>query len=122
MKIREFYAAIIANEANTTEVREHAQNELAKMDAQNEKRRNTPSKASKENALLIADLLPKMQENVVYTSAQVAEMMEVNTSKASALLRSMVANKQAHCTGEVKSANGKGKVKAYMLGAEVEGE
>lgn len=113
MKIREFYNAIIANETNTEEVREHAQNELAKMDAQNEKRRNTPSKKAQENAVLCKELLAKLKPNTVYTSTQVGELMEVNTSKGSVLLRDLV---KANSMVEVEPVKGKsGKVKAYML-------
>ena len=113
MKIRDFYNAIIANETNTEEVREHAQNELAKMDAANEKRRNTPSKAAQANTVLCKELLAKLQPNTVYTSAQVGELMEVNTSKGSVLLRDLV---KANSMVEVEPVKGKsGKVKAYML-------
>ena len=113
MKIREFYTAIIANETNSAEVREHAENELIKMDAANEKRRNTPSKAAQENAVLISELRPKLEKNVVYTSAQVGELMQVSTSKASVLLRDLV--KSNHMI-ECEPVKGKsGKVKAYMV-------
>ena len=113
MKIREFYNAIIANETNTEEVREHAQNELAKMDAANEKRRNTPSKAAQANAVLCKELFAKLQPNTVYTSAQIGEMLDVSTSKGSVLLRDLV---KANSMVEVEPVKGKsGKVKAYML-------
>ncbi len=113
MKIRDFYTAVAANENNTAEVREHAQNELAKMDAANEKRRNTPSKAAQANAVLCKELLAKLKPNTVYTSAQVGELMEVNTSKGSVLLRDLV---KANSMVEVEPVKGKsGKVKAYML-------
>lgn len=113
MKIRDFYTAVAANENNTAEVREHAQNELAKMDATNEKRRNTPSKAAWANAVLCKELLVKLQPNTVYTSAQVGELMKVSTSKGSVLLRDLV---KANSMVEVEPVKGKsGKVKAYML-------
>lgn len=113
MKIREFYTAVIANEANTEEVREHAKNELAKMDAANEKRRNTPSKAAQANVVLCKELLAKLQPNIVYTSAQIGEMLSVSTSKGSVLLRDLV---KANSMMEVEPVKGKsGKVKAYML-------
>lgn len=109
MKIRDFYTAVAANENNTAEVREHAQNELAKI----EKRRNTPSKAAQANAVLCKELLAKLKPNTVYTSAQVGELMEVNTSKGSVLLRDLV---KANSMVEVEPVKGKsGKVKAYML-------
>ena len=100
-------------ETNSAEVREHAENELIKMDAANEKRRNTPSKAAQENAVLISELRPKLEKNVVYTSAQVGELMQVSTSKASVLLRDLV--KSNHMI-ECEPVKGKsGKVKAYMV-------
>ena len=113
MKIRDFYTAIIANENNTAEVREHAQNELAKMDAANEKRRNTPSKAAQANAELLVTLRPMLKANTVYTSAQIGEMLSVSTPKGSVLLRDLV---KANSMVEVEPVKGKsGKVKAYML-------
>lgn len=114
MKIREFYNAVIANETNTEEVREHAQNELAKMDAQNEKRRNTPSKKAQENEVLANELLTKMEQNTVYTSAQVGEMMGgIHSSKATAILKVLIERNTVKCVGEVKGKSGK--VKGYQM-------
>ena len=113
MKIRDFYTAVAANEANTAEVREHAENELMKMDAANEKRRNTPSKVAQANAELLVTLRPMLEANTVYTSAQVGEMMQISTSKASVLLRDLVkSNEMIECE-PVKGKSGK--VKAYMV-------
>ena len=59
------------------------------------------------------ELLAKLKPNTVYTSAQVGELMEVNTSKGSVLLRDLV---KANSMVEVEPVKGKsGKVKAYML-------
>ena len=119
MKIRDFYTAVIANESNTAEVREHAQNELAKMDAQNEKRRNTPSKTAQMNDVLIENLLPMLDAQTVYTSSAIGEKLGVSTSKASAILRRMV---EVHKTmKEVESVKvNKSKVKGYMVCSKVE--
>lgn len=114
MKIRDFYNAVIANETNTEEVREHAQSELAKMDAQNEKRRNTPSKKAQENEVLADELLAKMEQNTVYTSAQVGEMMGgIHSSKATAIIKVLVERKVVDYVGEVKGKSGK--VKGYQM-------
>ena len=117
MKIRDFYTAVAANEANTEEVRQHAQDELNKMDAANEKRRNTPSKTAVANGLLADELVTKLEKNIVYTSAQIGEMMGgIHSSKATALIRILEERGIMRETSEkVKSASGKGKVKGYLL-------
>lgn len=119
MKIRDFYTAVIANESNTAEVRAFATAEIEKMDAMNEKRRNTPSKAAKENDALIENLLPMLDAQTVYTSSAIGEKLGVSTSKASAILRRMV---EVHKTmKEVESVKvNKSKVKGYMVCSEVE--
>ena len=115
MKIRDFYTAVAANEANTEEVRQHAQSELDKMDAANEKRRNTPSKTAVANGLLADELLPKLVKDTVYTSAQVSEMMGgVHPSKATAIIKVLIERGAMIETAEkVKAKNGK--VKGYQL-------
>lgn len=119
MRIRDFYTAVIANETNTAEVRTFATTEIKKMDAMNEKRRNAPSKAAKENDALIEDLFPMLNAQTVYTSSAIGEKLGVSTSKASAILRRMV---EIHKTmKEVDSVKvNKSKVKGYMVCSEAE--
>ena len=56
MTKREFLTAVLAMEGVTADVAEFAQAEVAKLDAVNEKRRNTPSKKDVENAPIMETL------------------------------------------------------------------
>ena len=52
MTNREFFNAVVADENAAVEIREYAQAQLDKMDAANEKRRNSVSKTEAANAPL----------------------------------------------------------------------
>ena len=110
MTNREFYA-IVANANISEEVTKFAKEAESKLDARNEKRRNTPTKAQEANATLRADMVKFITENGAKVAAEVAAEFAVSTQKASALLG------QAVSAGEIKVADlkvkGKGTVKQY---------
>lgn len=112
MTNREFYEAI-ANGTVTAEVIEHAEAALAKMDATNEKRRNTPSKKAVENQPLIDTIVNEILTNEPKTATDIAGVLGVSVQKASALLRQVVADGKATAT-DVKVPK-KGTQKAYTL-------
>jgi predicted Rossmann fold nucleotide-binding protein DprA/Smf involved in DNA uptake len=112
MTQRDFYNAII-NGTITEDVINTAKAQLAKMDATNEKRRNTPTKAQKENAPLVDKIVNEVLGETPKTASEIAAELEITVQKASALLRSIVANGQAVST-DVKLPK-KGTVKAYTL-------
>lgn len=110
MTKREFFEAVIATVENTDLV-DFAQSELTKMDERNAKRKNTPSKTAIANEPIkeaIVEALSNHEEPL--TASQVAEMVEISTQKASALLRQI----NGLTITEVK-VKGKGKVKGYAL-------
>lgn len=113
MTNREFLTAISTNESVPTEVAEYATAALAKMDAANEKRKNTPSKKAVENAPLIEKILNEVLTTEAKTASDVAAEIEVSTQKASALLRQIVAEGKA-IVEDVKVPK-KGVQKAYRL-------
>lgn len=112
MTNREFYNAIVNGTIND-EVTAFAQAALEKMDATNEKRRNTPSKTAIENQPLIDTIVTSILTHEVKTASDVATELGVSVQKASALLRQIVADGKA-TVEDVKVAK-KGTQKAYKL-------
>ena len=112
MTNREFYNTIITSNIND-EITAYAEAALAKMDATNEKRRNTPSKAQKENAPLVESILNGVLTAEPKTASDVAAELGISVHKASAVLRSIVADGKA-VQGETKVAK-KGVQKTYTL-------
>ena len=113
MTNREFYTAI-ANGSINDEVIAHATASLEKMDAANEARKNKPSKKALENAPIVEQIVNTvLSTETAMTAGQVAEAVGISTQKASALLRSIVADGRATVT-DVK-VPGKGTNKAYIL-------
>lgn len=112
MTNREFYEAIVNGTIND-EVTAHAQSALEKMDATNEKRRNTPSKTAIENQPLIDTIVGGILTAEPKTASDVAAELGVSVQKASALLRAIVADGKA-TVSDVKVAK-KGTQKAYAL-------
>jgi predicted HTH transcriptional regulator len=112
MTYREFLTNI--KEANINdEMTAYAEAALNKMDAANEKRRNTPSKKAVENQPLIDKIVDEILTNEAKTASDVAAELEVSVQKASALLRAIVADGKA-IVSDVKIAK-KGVQKAYTL-------
>lgn len=112
MTNREFYNAVITANVND-EITEYATAALAKMDATNEKRRNTPSKKAIENQPLIDQIVNEILTHEPKTASDVANEIGVSVQKASALLRAIVASGVA--TAEDVKVAKKGTQKAYKL-------
>jgi methylphosphotriester-DNA--protein-cysteine methyltransferase len=108
MTNREFYNAIINSEVSA-DLKAHAENEIAKLDARNAKRASTPSKTQVANAPLIEavrEYLEKATEPKC--SAEIAEALEMTSNKVAALLKNIeVEVSEKHYN--------KRKVKAYAL-------
>ena len=110
MTMREFMEQVIS--ANISmEMTEYAQTAIAKMDAKNEKRKTTQSKTQEANAEIKAKILEMMDNETVYTSAQISEVMALSTAKVTALLMQLVKDGKVE-KSEVK-IKGKGKVNGY---------
>lgn len=117
MTERDFLKAVIGA-AVADEVKEYAENALAKMDAKNEKRRNTPTKAQEANKELSESIVAMLKENAkgadnAMTAAAIGAEMGISTQKASSLATKLVNDGFALAT-EVKE-KGKGKVKGYYI-------
>lgn len=117
MTKREFYTAIMNGEIDE-QVKLFASEELEKMDAANEKRRNTLSKKAQENQPLLQQITDEILTEEPKTATDVAAVLEVSVQKASGLLRRLVEDGKA-VKVDVK-IKGKGKCKGYALPMGVE--
>lgn len=115
MTNREFFNAILTTDI-AEELKAYASDELAKLDARNEKRKNTPKKANPETEALKAQILEAVSKSTnPVTAAQVSEEFQVSTQKASALLLRLVA--AGSLTQSEMKIKGQGKVKVYEVPA-----
>ena len=78
MTNREFFKAI-ANNNITDEVIAKANEELTKLDARNEKRRNTETENDKANAEIAKDIIKFLSENGATLSADIAKALNLYT-------------------------------------------
>ena len=113
MTNREFLNAIANMENISEELKNEAVARIEKMDATNEARKNKPSKKAEENAPLMDKIANEILTTEAVPAANIAEVMEISTQKASALLRALVAEGRAVVT-DIKIPK-KGTVKAYSL-------
>ena len=123
MTNREFYIAIAANETLTEEIRNHATEQIAKLDATAEKRKGKVSAKDQEKRDANAALAARVAAEILTTEAKTAtdiaaaltEMLgeEVKVQKASYLAREAVKLGLANAT-EVKIPK-KGTQKAYTI-------
>lgn len=117
MTKREFYTAIVNGEIDE-QVKEFAAAELEKLDAANEKRRNTMSKKAQENLPLMEKIMDEILGEEPKTATDVSKVLEVSVQKASGLLRRLVEEGRAEKV-DVK-IKGKGTQKGYTLPTGVE--
>lgn len=117
MTKREFYTAIMKGEIDE-QVKLFATEELEKMDAVNEKRRNTLSKKAQENQPLLDKITNEILTEEPKTATDVAAILEVSVQKASGLLRRLVEDGKA-AKADVK-IKGKGTQKGYTIPVEAE--
>ena len=109
---REMLNVIAAGGEINDDLKDWAANEIAKLDAANEKRRNKLSKKAEANLPIIA----KIEETLTsepQTATVIGEKVGVSTQKASSLLRKVVASGFAEKV-DVK-VKGKGTQKGYLL-------
>ena len=122
MTNREFFVAVSSNTALPTDVREHAEAQLSKMDAANAKRAETQSKKSKENEPIKQAIHNLLIAKGAMTSPDIAVALNeqgvtntdgepISTSKASSMCRQMGEDGQLSVE-EIKVPK-KGKMKQY---------
>lgn len=115
MTQREFFTKVI--EANISEeMTKKAQELVAGLDKRNAQKSATMTKTQKENEVLKAEMLEKLEKGRGYLAAEIGVVMGFSTSKASALAKQLVDEGKATVT-DVK-VKGKGMQKSYTILAE----
>ena len=115
---RDGFNAVINGKVDD-EVKAWAMAELAKLDAKNDKRRNTKTKEQVANEGIMNDIVAYIKANGAQVASELANALGISTQKASALCKILVDG--GELTVADKKVKGKGTVKEYSL-AEVEGE
>ena len=119
MKDREYLNAILAIEGISEALTNETNARLAKLDEKNEKRKNTQTKAQKENEGVKTAILANLADgNGKAVASALATALGISTQKASALCKLLV-DEGKLTVAEIKVKGG-GKVKEYTL-VEVEG-
>ena len=115
MTQREFFTKVI--EANINEeLTLKAQELVAGLDKRNAQKSATMSKTQKENEVLKAEMVEKLEKGKGYLAVEIASAMGFSTSKASALACQLVKSGKA-TVADVK-VKGKGIQKSYTILAE----
>lgn len=111
MTKREFMEKVIA--MGNDELKEFAESEIAKLDARNAHRKEMPSKKSKENEPIKANIIDFLNGKDFTVASEIAKGLELTTQKVSALCRQLVENGILAVT-DVK-VKGKGTQKGYKV-------
>lgn len=111
MTNREFFTAVINGTVSANEI-DFAKAEIAKLDARNDKRRNTLTKEQIANESIKSEMLAVLEGSPLVAS-EIAAKMGISTQKVSALAKQLV-----DC-GSLKASDrkvkGKGTVKCYEV-------
>ena len=113
MTEREFLTKVLAIEGIAKDLADYANEGIAKLDARNDKRKNTQTKAQKENAEVMKSIVTLIEEKGAMVASAIGTELGISTQKASALCKLLVDNK-ALAVADVKIKN-KGTVKEYSL-------
>lgn len=112
MTNREFYNAII-NSDLSEELITFAQNEITKLDARNDKRRNTLTKEQIANEELKTAIVELLADKGMLVASTIATTLGVSTQKVSALAKQLV--ESGKVVAEDVKVKGKGAVKGYKV-------
>lgn len=109
MTQKEFFESIMNNDVITEEMRTHATDELAKIEARAEKRRTT---RNSKNDRLKEAILACFVEGTPMTGKEVATALEITPQKANAILKQMTEDGSLAVS---QIANGKRLINSYTL-------
>ena len=113
MTEREFLTKVLAIEGLAEDLATYANDGIAKLDARNDKRKNTQTKAQKENEGTMVLILDTITTNGAMVASEIASAVGISTQKASALCKLLVDGGKL-AVADVKVKN-KGTVKQYSL-------
>lgn len=111
MTEREFLTKVLEIEGIANDLKTHAEEGIAKLDARNDKRKNTQTRAQKENEGVMTAIVEYLTANGSKVSSEIGTALGISTQKASALCKILVDNGKA-TVADVK-VKGKGTVKQY---------
>lgn len=111
MTNREFLTAVINGTVSTNEI-DFAKAEIAKLDARNDKRRNTLSKEQEANVERKALMVEALNDKPLLAS-EIATVTSLSTQRVSALCKQLVDEGKVN-VADVK-VKGKGTLKQYSL-------
>ena len=103
----------IINGTNPDKVRVWAEGEIAKLDAKNDKRKNTKSKEQVANDGIMNSIVEYIKTNGSQVASALGSALGISTQKASALCKILVDG--GELTVADKKVKGKGSVKEYSL-------
>lgn len=113
MTEREFLTKVLAIEGISKELADHATEGLAKLDARNNKRKNTQTKAQKENEGIMTAIVGYLTANGASVASDIGTALNISTQKASALCKLLVDSGKL-TVADVK-VKGKNTVKQYSV-------
>lgn len=113
MTEREFLNKVLAIEGISKELSDYATEGIAKLDARNDKRKNTQTKTQKENEGVMTAIVDHLTANGADVASAIATAVGVSTQKTSALCGLLVKNGTLTVT-DIK-VKGKGTVKQYAV-------
>jgi hypothetical protein len=113
MTEREFLTKVMAMNGVAKDVADYAAEGIAKLDARNDKRKNTQTKSQKENEQYKTQICDLLAANGAMVASEIGTAMGVATQKASALCGLLV--KDGKVTVADVKVKGKGTVKQYTL-------
>lgn len=90
MTEREFYTKVLAIEGIAKDLADYANEGIAKLDARNDKRKNTQTKAQKENEDTMNTIVATLTINGAMVASEIASAVGISTQKASALCKLLV--------------------------------
>ena len=113
MTNRDFYTAIIDNPNVADDLKAFAQAEIDKLDARNDKRKNTQTKTQKENESVMNAILEYLTANGSDVASSIGSALSISTQKASALCK-LLTDSGKLTVADVK-VKGKGTLKQYTI-------
>lgn len=113
MTEREFLDKVLAFPNLPKDMEEHATEGIAKLNARNDKRKNTQTKTQKENVETMKSIVDTIATNGSMVASEVGTALSISTQKASALCKLLVDNGKL-TVADIKVKN-KGTVKQYSV-------
>lgn len=113
MTEREFLTKVLEIEGIANDLKTHAEEGIAKLDARNDKRKNTQTKAQKENEGVMTAIVEYLTDHGSDVASSIGTALGISTQKASALCKLLVDSGKL-TVADVK-VKGKGTVKQYSV-------